>query len=228
METGMGETNDIDRITRSKAEAQRFYDRISRWYDLLAGSSERKYKQLCLRQLAVVPGEQVLEIGTGTGECALAMARSVGETGKVYGVDLSPGMLAVAGRKLKAAGLGERVQLECADAIRLPYAPESFDVLFCSFTLELFDTPEIPRVLEECRRVLRPGGRLCITSLDKTARPGWMSRLYVAFHRRFPNIADCRPIPVAALIRAAGFEIREAQDLSMWGLPVAVVLAVKP
>jgi len=223
----MGETDEIGRITRSKAEAQRYYDRLSRWYDLLAGSSERKYKQLCLQQLAVQTGERVLEIGVGTGECSLAMAKDVGPDGKVYGLDISPGMLAVTRRRLETAGLVERVELECADAAKLPYADASFDAVFSSFTLELFDAPEIHQVLAECLRVLRPGGRLCITSLDQQQRPGWMSRLYVALHRRFPNAIDCRPIPVVAVIRATGFEIRQAQGLSMWGLPVAVVLAQK-
>jgi demethylmenaquinone methyltransferase/2-methoxy-6-polyprenyl-1,4-benzoquinol methylase len=223
----MNHHNEVDRVTRSKAEARRYYDRLSRWYDLLAGGSERKYKQRCLQQLAVQPGEQVLEIGVGTGECALALARGVGESGSVHGLDLSPGMLAVAGRKLQAAGLDDRVQLECADAANLPYAPASFDAIFSSFTLELFDTPEIAGVLEECRRVLKPGGRLCITSMDKAEQPGWMSRFYNWVHRRFPTVVDCRPIHVIPSIKAAGFEIREARSLSMWGIPVAVVLAAK-
>ena len=150
----MDRQESVDRITRSKAQAQRYYDRLSRWYDLLAGSSERKYKQLCLQQLAVANGERVLEIGAGTGECSLALAKSVGPEGRVYGLDLSPGMLAVTRRKLETAGLVERVELECADAAKLPYADASFDAVFSSFTLELFDAPEIHQVLAECRTVV--------------------------------------------------------------------------
>jgi len=223
----MDRQDSVDRITRSKAQAQRYYDRLSRWYDLLAGSSERKYKQLCLQLLAVQSGERVMEIGVGTGECALAMAKDVGPEGQVYGLDLSPGMLAVARGKLQGAGLAERVALECADAARLPYADAAFDAVFSSFTLELFDTPEIDQVLAECRRVLKPGGRLCITSMDKAQRPGLVTRLYTWLHRSFPTVVDCRPIYVIPSIKAAGFVVREAQSLSMWGLPVAVVLAVK-
>jgi ubiquinone/menaquinone biosynthesis C-methylase UbiE len=223
----MSEAEEIGRITRSKAQAQRAYDRISRWYDLLAGGSERKYKQRCLRQLAVAPGERVLEIGVGTGECSLALARSVGVGGSVYGVDISGGMLAVATRKLARAELAQRVHLEQADACRLPFVPDSFDAVFSSFTLELFDIPEIAEVLKECRRVLKPGGRLCIASMDKHERPGLMGRLYGWTHRRFPNVVDCRPIHVEQSIREAGFAVKQVQALSMWGLPVAVVLAVK-
>lgn len=217
--------NDTDRITRSKGEAQTYYDRLSRWYDLLAGASERKYKQRGLQQLAAMPGERVLEIGSGTGECLLSLAKAVGESGQVLGLDLSPGMLSVAGRKLARAGLAERVQLDCADAARLPYADASIDAIFSSFTLELFDTPEIDLVLRECRRVLKPGGRLGIVSMDKAARPSVMSRIYVWLHRRFPRAIDCRPIYVSSAITATGFRIEAIEQMSMWGLPVAVVLA---
>ena len=223
---GQGEA--VDRITRSKAQARRFYDRISPWYDLLAGSSERRYKQQCLQQLQAAEGERVLEIGVGTGECSLALARSVGDSGHVHGIDISAGMLAIARKKLARAGLAQRAEFNCADACRLPYAAGAFDAVFSSFTLELFDIPDIALVLGECLRVLRPGGRLCITSLSKDARPGLMSRAYGWVHRRFPNIVDCRPIYVEQSIREAGFQIRNAQTLFMWGLPVSVVLAVKP
>jgi demethylmenaquinone methyltransferase/2-methoxy-6-polyprenyl-1,4-benzoquinol methylase len=135
--------NRISRVTRSKESARTSYNQMSRFYDLLAGESERKFIEIGLKKLAIREGEKVLEIGFGTGHALASLARSVGPEGKVYGIDISEGMLAVARKKLKKAGLSDRVELTQDDALHLPYSLRSFDALFISFTLELFDTPEI-------------------------------------------------------------------------------------
>ena len=200
------------------------YDRLSRWYDLLAGS-EQPLVHLGVESLAVQPGESIFEIGPGTGHALLALARAAGPAGHVTGVDLSPGMLRRARTRLERAGLYRQARLVCADAAHLPLPPSSFDAVFLSFTLELLAPEGIPRVLGECRRVLRPNGRLCVVSLADEGGSRRMLRLYHWAHTRFPAWVDCRPLAPSALLEENGFCVQETLRRSLWGLPVHVVRA---
>ena len=144
----------------------------------------------------------------------------------MYGLDLSERMLDVAQENLHKAGLAERVELSCGDAVQLSYPPDSLDALFMSFTLELFDTPEIPKVLAECKRVLRPGGRIVVVGVSKEGEDGVILHVYEWSHRHFPNLVDCRPIFVQQSLQEASFCIERVEKKMMW-VPVEVVLAVK-
>jgi demethylmenaquinone methyltransferase/2-methoxy-6-polyprenyl-1,4-benzoquinol methylase len=220
--------NQISRVTRSKAEAQNAYDTMSEWYDLLAGGSEQRFKEQGLQMLGVQTGETVLEIGFGTGRSLLALARSVGTSGKVYGIDISPGMYRFSQSLLRKAGLADRVELKIGDAAALPFPSESIDAIFISFTLELFDTPEIPIVVAECRRVLNRGGRICVVSMTQKEGANVMITLYEWMHRALPSWVDCRPIRAQLFLKEAGFDIVERREQSMWGLPVEILLAKRP
>ena len=215
----------ISRVTRSKEEAKTSYDKMSKSYDLLAGRFERKYRDVGLQKLNAKEGEIVLEVGFGTGHCILALAQSVCNSGKVYGIDISEGMCNIAQSRVKEAGLSERVKLKCGDAVELPFEANFFDAIFMSFTLELFDTPEIPTVLRECQRVLRSGGRICVVAMSKREKVSVMTRLYEWTHKKLPNYADCRPIFVQKMLGDASFQILDETEMSTLGLPVEIVVA---
>ncbi|RIK05266.1 MAG: 2-heptaprenyl-1,4-naphthoquinone methyltransferase [Acidobacteria bacterium] len=215
---------DIARVARSKAEAKASYDKMARYYNYFGGQFERRFRQAGLKLLDPRPGEDVLEVGYGTGE-ALAEIASAASPGHVCGIDISDGMREEAEKCLEAKGVTRAVSLATGDAASLPYRADSFDAIFMSFTLELFDTPEIPQVLAECARVLKPSGRIVVVAMALPDHPKTMSRLYVWSHKHFPNYVDCRPIPAAEMIAEAGFNLEGEERLSMWGLPVDVVLA---
>ncbi len=215
--------DEISRVTRSKKEARKTYNRMSRWYDLFTGS-EKKFTDEGLAMLDVQSGESVLEIGFGTGYALVTLAKAAAPKA-VHGIDLSPEMRVVTERRLMRAGLSQSVSMQTGDASRLPYGKNSFDAIFISFTLELFDTPEIPRVLDECRRVLKEGGRLGAVALEK--RDCRAVHIYEWFHQRMPALVDCRPIYAHASLEEAGFSIAKNKILKMWGLPVSILVAIK-
>jgi SAM-dependent methyltransferase len=103
---------------------------------------------------AIAPGDRVLDVACGTGVLTRAAAVRVGPSGRVTGLDLNEGMLAVARR------LRPEIDWRQGDAQDLPFADHAFDVVMSQFALMFF--PDRPRTLREMWRVLAPGGRLAV------------------------------------------------------------------
>ncbi len=214
------------RVFNSREETRRYYDRIARIYDMMADASEAPARNEGLKLLAVKPGEKVLEVGFGTGHCLVDLAKLVGPTGKVYGIDIADAMVVLARENLARAGLADRAELTCGDGHTLPYPADSMDAIFMSFTLELFDTPDLPRFLAECKRVLKPGGRIGVVGMSKEGGHGVVFELYEWTHKHFPNFVDCRPIFVARALEEAGFRVTAKENRNIW-VPVELVVAMK-
>jgi ubiquinone/menaquinone biosynthesis C-methylase UbiE len=218
--------SNIARVPRTEQEAAASYTRLSKWYDRFGGS-ERPYISEGLRLLNAQPGERALEVGFGTGHGLVALAQAVGSNGRVFGLDLAAGMITVAQTQVHKAQVDDVVTLTCGSALQLPYRDQTLDVVFSSFTLDLIDTPAIPIVLEEMRRVLRPGGRLGLVSMSKACAANAMLKLYEWAHRHWPQLIDCRPIYLRHAVEAASFHCAGQHTRSMWGLPVEIVVATK-
>ncbi len=219
--------SDITPVKRTKPEAARFYSGLSDFYGILAWPFERSVQLAGLRLLAPSNGDDALEIGFGPGHMIVQIARSIGPDGTVCGIDISRGMCQTARNRLARKGLLPRANLISGDAMRLPYAANSFDKVYIGFTLELFDTPEIPQVLAELRRVLRPGGNLAVVSLSRNQGPAWVVRLYEWLHLRLPRLIDCRPIHVRGSIEEAGFSTLSTEMKRVFGLPTELVVATR-
>jgi demethylmenaquinone methyltransferase/2-methoxy-6-polyprenyl-1,4-benzoquinol methylase len=220
-------TPDILPVPRSSRDARRYYDRLSRVYDCLTAAYEKKLADRCLDRLAIQAGENVLEIGFGSGHCLTRIAVSVGGDGRAHGLDISSGMLRSARAKLRRSGLLSRAQLYCGDAVHMPFAEGSFDAVFMSYTLELFDTPDIPRVLARVKTALKPGGRLAVASMSKANGMNGVLRLYEWGHRRWPTFLDCRPIYPRRSLEEAGFDVAACEEARAFGFPTEIVLAYK-
>ena len=201
---------------------RRFYDRISRAYDLIADASEHAIRDVGIRTLGL----------SAVSECSrldlepVGLAAAVGRTGYVHSVDVSTGMMSVARARVESDNF-RNVSLSVADARALCFCPDVFDAVFMSFTLELFDAA-IPLVLDEMRRVFRQGGRLVIVAMAETAQTNPSVDVYQWLHRQWPHVVDCRPIDIVSVLQAAGFQATTAETTTIWGLPVAVVIGVEP
>ncbi len=208
--------------TISRATARRVYNRLGTGLDNTDRyESEAKARALALLQAA--SGHHILHIGVGTGNEHAHLAAAVPQ-GVVVGMDLSRGMLELT-RQKSATLLVE------GDATILPFATATFDRLFSAYMLDLLPAADIPMVLQECRRVLRPGGRVVLLSL--TEGTTLASRLFVAvwkarFRLNPESLGGCRPLELAAIVREAGFVVAQREVVVQQGFPSELLVATVP
>ncbi|MBB2202091.1 class I SAM-dependent methyltransferase [Gluconacetobacter tumulisoli] len=200
-----------------------YFDRRSATYD--RDEVHHRVVSLLLAAADIRPGSRVLDVATGTGILALAVAPGVGPTGQVVGVDISPGMLAEARRK--AADVGVRnIDFVLADAERLHFPDRSFDQIFCASSLVLMS--DIPRALRHWCDLLRPGGGI---AFDTPARPFGLSQMIAesaaghGVRLAYADVADT-PGKCRRLLEAAGFEVVAVRTERAAATPVALDAAI--
>ncbi|MCI4331066.1 MAG: class I SAM-dependent methyltransferase [Thermoplasmata archaeon] len=115
------------------------------------------FRQDLIARLDPRAGESVLDLGTGPGEPAMTVARIVGATGRVLGVDLSENMVSIARQVAETRGL-RNVEFRVRDCADLDVADASFDCAMSSFGFQIFTDPE--KAAREAYRALKPGGRI--------------------------------------------------------------------
>lgn len=162
--------------------------RLSRLNDLINRRS--------LAELQPKPGERILDVGCGLGQLTRALARVVGGSGRVLGVDESQDQLAEASRLAREAGEGETPELRRGDAANLPLAADewgSFDVVHTRFVLEHVRDPLA--VVRAMAGAVRPGGRIVLEDDDHDLFRLWpelpiVSRVWRAYLRTYENLGN--------------------------------------
>jgi ubiquinone/menaquinone biosynthesis C-methylase UbiE len=214
-------------ILRVEGEIKKTYGKLSKIYATLEGRFEKKLRERGLKILDIQKGNAVLEIGFGTGFTLVDLAKAVGETGRVYGVDVTPEMVQLAKKRLEKEQVLTNVELSEADARKMPYEDNMFDAVYLAGVLELFDTPDIPKVLAEIKRVLKPDGKLEAVGIEKENHENLkFLKFYEWVHRKLPRYASCRPIYVEDSIREAGYKILRTDEIMLGRLfPMKFVIA---
>jgi ubiquinone/menaquinone biosynthesis C-methylase UbiE len=154
-----------------------------------------------VQRAALQRGERVLDAACGTGIVARLAAERVGARGAVVGLDLNPGMLAVA-RALPPPS-GAAITWHEASVLAMPFSEATFDVVLCQLGLQFF--PDRPQALREMRRVLVPGGRLLLSVFGPIAHNPATHALAGALERHLG--AD------AAAIKRAEHGLADAEEL---------------
>jgi demethylmenaquinone methyltransferase/2-methoxy-6-polyprenyl-1,4-benzoquinol methylase len=225
----------------SKRETLELFSGLPRRYDLagalLSFGQDPRWRSAMVRQIAAAPGDRILDVATGTGMVAIALARRYGCS--VVGLDQSPEMLAGARAKLdRDPRLAAKIELVRGEAESLPFGDDEFDHLAFTYLLRYVDDPGA--TLSELARVVKPGGR--IASLEFMLPPNAVARSLWHLHTRAvmpvlgrlisrdwyrvgrflgPSISDLyRRLPLnrqLQLWRAAGIEEVQARVMSLGG-----------
>ena len=198
------------------------WDRLSRHYDRQLWL-ERSAVRTALELLAPAPGERMLDVATGTGEVLRQLARRRERPREAVGVDASAAMLA----HVRTLPPGWSVRL--ADARRLPFGDAEFDVVSASYLLHVLPDADLPLVVAELRRVLRPGGRL-VTVTPAIPERGVARPLACALDRlaarRPQRYGGLRALDPRVALALAGLGVTDAR-WNLRGYPSLCLLATR-
>jgi demethylmenaquinone methyltransferase/2-methoxy-6-polyprenyl-1,4-benzoquinol methylase len=203
-------------------EVREMFDRISPVYDLMnqliSGFQEPRWRRRAVREARLRAGGSAVDVACGTGKVSVSLAKRVGPSGRVVGVDFSPRMIDRAGRDHRSVS---NVEFIVGDATALPLPDETFDAATIAFGMR--NLPDYRAGFAEMARVVRPGGRVvCLEIARPRNRIGraiqqWFDRI-VPFIGRIAGQGDAYgylvqstrgypgPERIAAIMRDAGLE----------------------
>ena len=163
----------------------------------------RKLRQRTITLARIQPGEQVLDVGCGTGMLAMEVKPRVGTTGRVAGID--PGTRQIARARSKAARHHLPIDFQIGVIEQLPFPDQTFDVVFSTLMMHHLPAGLKRQGLSEIARVLKPGGRLVIADFKrKQERQGRAAH----FHAGGSSLQD-----LVALVKEAGFSEVETEEM---------------
>lgn len=182
------------------------------FYDLIVkqGGLGKTLQEKVLRYAQIKDGESVLDVGCGSGTF-ITMAKSAYPNSRVVGVDPDENILKIARKKLAKDKL--KVELINSWAEKLPFEPQSFDVVVSSLTLHHLPTEIKKKTLKEIHRVLKRNGRFLLADIGKQDQLFWKIKFALDFESLFSAAKDYMKDNFAGRIPSfvvqAGFIVKE-------------------
>jgi len=206
-----------------KGQVPCIYRRIAPSYDLWAWLTESRARDRCLELAAIQDGEDVLEVAVGTG-LAFERILAANPSGRNEGIDLTEAMLVRADRKAAKSG-STNYRLRVGDAYDLDFPDDSFDVLINNYMFDLLPQQDFLAVLDEFKRVLRPGGRLAMVNMTSGER--WYNGIWERIYRANPALlGGCRGVSLLPQLEACGFGKTRREYTSQMTFPSEIVCGV--
>jgi ubiquinone/menaquinone biosynthesis C-methylase UbiE len=206
----------------SQSEIALVYDKLSGVYDLWGKMTESRARRRAIELAGIEDGQNILEVAVGTGLAFYEIVKR-NPHGLNIGIDLSPGMLAKAKKRLSK--LPEtRYSLRTGTAFDLQMATGSIDVLVNNYMFDLISFEDMDKVLAEFKRVLKKGGKLLLVNMTEGETQG--SKLYDLIYRASPKtMGGCRGVKLMEKLKQHGWkvEIREYHQQMLF--PSEVILA---
>jgi demethylmenaquinone methyltransferase/2-methoxy-6-polyprenyl-1,4-benzoquinol methylase len=171
-------------LSKSPERIAGMFDAIARRYDFLnhflSAGIDRRWRARAIKSLGLTGHERVLDVCSGTADLAIAARRASPPAARVLGVDFAQAMLRVGRDKLEAEGLSASVTLVRGDALSLPIASQSVDVVTIAFGIR--NVEDVAAALDDIHRVLKPRGRIAVLEFATPSQPlvragyAWYSR----------------------------------------------------
>jgi phosphatidylethanolamine/phosphatidyl-N-methylethanolamine N-methyltransferase len=143
---------------------ERVYDKIAKVYDLTFGPTLHPGRLIALERMGIKPGDKILEVGVGTGINVSLYPKHC----HVTGIDFSALMLEKARERVIKKGV-TNIRLQEMDAANLTFADDSFDIVYAPYVISVVSDPV--RVVNEMRRVCKPGGKIVILNHFRSHTP---------------------------------------------------------
>lgn len=145
------------------------FNEIAEYYDKMNGIMSmgmvKKWHRFMFKKAGDITGCKVCDVGCGTGEISFMAAERVGPDGEVIGVDITPGMLAMAEKKMESMDLPVKVDFRVGDALDMEFDDNTFDLVTSGYMLR--NVTNIQQAVNEMYRVLKPGSKVVVAELSK-------------------------------------------------------------